>query len=270
VDVVPSRASIPFVLLACLCGCASPAARPAAKNPSATTPPAPTAAARETAEAPRVRTVVIDPGHDGGNASHPREINRLVDAVTLRKPCDTTGTETNSGYTESAFTLDVSRRLAALLRQAGLRVVLTRTTDTGWGPCITERAAVGNRNHADAAVSIHADGGPASGRGFHVIEPGLIPRYTDAIVAPSRRLGMDLRDAYRAGTGLPYSTYAGTNAINVRTDLGGLNLSTVPKVFIECGNMRNAADAALLTSPTFRARIAAALAAGLESFLAGR
>src|SRR5207245_6001827 len=52
------------------------------------------------------------------------EINRLVDAVTLRKPCDTTGTATDAGYSESAYNFDVAQRLAGLLRQAGARVVL--------------------------------------------------------------------------------------------------------------------------------------------------
>ena len=264
----PALLSLTVALLAIATSCATPARR-ASPSPTPTATPSPT---RSPSPAPVVitKTVVIDPGHNGGNEAHSREISRLVDAVTLHKPCDVVGASTNAGYPESAFTLDVSQRLATLLRQSGIRVVLTRTTDTGWGPCITERAAIGNRNHADAAVSIHADGGPASGRGFHVIEPGLIPGYTDAIIAPSRRLGLDLRDAYHAGTGLPYSTYVGTNAINVRTDLGGLNLSRVPKVFIECGNMRNTADAALLTSPVFRARIAAAIAAGVGAFLAGR
>ena len=40
-------------------------------------------------------------------------------------------------------------------------------------------------------------------------------------------------------TGHPYSDYLGEEGIDVRTDLGGLNLSTVPKVFLEVGNMRN-------------------------------
>src|SRR5581483_2579724 len=165
--------------------CASPvrhAAPTAAPTPSASPTPG-----ASPSPSPVPRTVVIDPGHNGGNASHTKEINRLVDAVTLRKPCDTTGTETNAGYTESAFTLDVSQRLAELLRHDGIRAVLTRTGNTGWGPCITERAAIGNRNHADAAISIHADGGPAPGHGFHVIEPGLIRGYTDAILRPSQR-----------------------------------------------------------------------------------
>jgi N-acetylmuramoyl-L-alanine amidase len=216
------------------------------------------------------KTVVIDPGHNGANAAHSKEINRLVDAVTLRKPCDTTGTATDSGYPESAYNFDVAQRLAGLLRRADARVVLTRTNDSGWGPCITDRAAIGNRARADVALSIHADGGPAGSRGFHVIEPALISGYTDAIVGPSKRLGIDLRDAYRGGTGMPFASYIASDGIDVRSDLGGLNWSKVPKVFVECGNMRNATDAARLTDPSFRARAATALAQGLDTYFSGR
>ncbi len=213
------------------------------------------------------KTVAVDPGHDGGNAAHVTEIDRLVDAGTLRKACDTAGTETADGYTESAHNLDVALRLARLLRAAGARVVLTRTTDTGWGPCITERAAIGNRAHADAAISIHADGGPASGRGFHVIYPPPIPRLTDDIAAASRRLALAVRAAFRAGTGEPYATYLGHDGLDVRSDLGGLNLSNVPKVFVETGNMKNAIDARRLESAAYRQREAVALARGIEAFL---
>lgn len=214
--------------------------------------------------------IAIDPGHNGGNAAHPEIINRLVDAITERKPCDTTGTETDAGYAEHAFSFDVAIRLTALLRKNGATVVLTRHTDTGVGPCITQRAAIGNRAHANAAISIHADGGPPGGTGFEVIEPGLVPGYTNKIIIPSRRLGLDIRDAYHAITREPYSDYLGRAGLGTRTDLGGLNLSTVPKVFIECANMRNSADAARLTSAVFRQRVAAALATGLITFLQGR
>jgi len=215
----------------------------------------------------RGRVVVIDPGHDGGNSTHTAQINRLVDIGNGVKACDTTGTETNAGYAESAFTFDVSTRLAALLRAAGATVVLTRHDDRGVGPCISERASIGNRVHAAAALSIHGDGAPAAGYGFHVIVPRSIGQNA-AIVAPSRQLGVRVRDAFRAGTGEPLSTYAGgTGALVARDDLGGLNLSTVPKVFIECGNMRNAADAARMTSPAWRQRAAVALAAGITRFL---
>src|SRR6266478_5592816 len=128
------------------------------------------------------KTIVVDPGHNGGNWSHPSEINRLVDAGGFQKACDTTGTSTNDGYSEASYNFDVATRLARILRAAGARVVLTRTNNTGWGPCINERAAIGNRAHADAAISIHADGGPAGGRGFHVIyKPGAAQSYKLAL-----------------------------------------------------------------------------------------
>ena len=68
---------------------------------------------------------------------------------------------------------------------------------------------------------------------------------------------------------MPTSTYIGKNGIDVRGDLGGLNRSTVPKVFIETGNMRNATDAALLSDPSFRQRAAEAIAAGLAAYFSG-
>jgi N-acetylmuramoyl-L-alanine amidase len=216
----------------------------------------------------RGKVILIDPGHNGGNGAHPSQINRQVYVGNGYKACDTTGTQTNAGYPEHTYTWDVAGRLAALLRAAGARVVLTRSSDTGVGPCITDRAAAGNTAHADLAISVHADGGPAGGLGFHVIEPGSIGSNA-AIVAPSRRLGTAIRDAFRSGTGEPYANYIAHSGIDVRTDLGGLNLSTVPKVFIECGNMRNATDAARLTSASWRQRAAQALANGMAAYLAG-
>jgi N-acetylmuramoyl-L-alanine amidase len=211
--------------------------------------------------------VTIDPGHNGANGSHPDEINRQVDIGNGTKACDTTGTQTDDGYRESAFTFDIARRAQALLEAMGVSVVLTRGDDEGVGPCIDERAGIGNRAASDAAISIHADGGPASGTGFHVIEPARIDGLTDAIFEPSARLGQTVHDAYAATTGLPDSSYAGSQGIDVRDDLGGLNRSTVPKVFIECANMRNAGEAALLHDPDFRQRIAAGIVDGLVTYL---
>lgn len=215
------------------------------------------------------RTIAIDPGHAGGNFSHTAEISRPVFIGTQTRACDTTGTATSDGYTEAAYNLDVALRLQRVLQAAGAHVIMTRTTNDGWGPCIDERAGIGNRANADAAISIHADGGPAGGRGFHVLMPGLVGGYTDDIYSASHRLGVDVRDAFLA-TGMPTSTYYATQGLAERTDLGGLNLSNVPKVFIETGNMRNATDAALLENADFRRREAEALAVGLGRFLAGR
>lgn len=215
------------------------------------------------------RVIVLDPGHNGGNGSHASEINQLVDIGNQQKVCDTTGTATNDGYAESAFTWDVTSRLVEILESQGATVVLTREGNAGWGPCITERAGIGNRAGADVALSIHADGGPPSGSGFHVLYPASIPGLTDDIAAESDRLAYAIRDAYQTETGRQPANYLGSGGLMKRSDLGGLNLSDVPKVFIETGNMRNASDAAFLTSPEGQQQIAEALATGLASYLNG-
>jgi N-acetylmuramoyl-L-alanine amidase len=217
------------------------------------------------------KTVVVDPGHNGQNYRHTAEINRPVNIGTKVIACDTTGTQTKDGYTESAFNLDVALKLATILRGAGATVVMTRTDNNGWGPCIDQRAAIGNQAHADAGISIHADGGPITGRGFHVIFPPRIPNLTDDIAVNSKRLALDVRATYSAATGMPYSTYVGAgDALSERSDLGGLNLSNVPKIFIETGNMQNPTDVALLESDAFRQNASAGIAAGLARYLAGQ
>ncbi|WP_455359421.1 N-acetylmuramoyl-L-alanine amidase [Streptomyces sp. SYSU K21746] len=219
------------------------------------------------------KVVVVDAGHNPGNFKHTREINQLVDIGTNKKECDTTGTSTNAGYTEAAFTLDVSRRLRALLEQQGVMVVFTQNDDRPFGPCIDERARVGNEAKADAVVSVHADGSAAGHRGFHVILPAPVKggsADTAPIVGPSRELGERIAGRFVRATGSAPSNYVGGGTgLDVRKDLGGLNLSTVPKVFVECGNMRDAKDAALLTSPEWRQKAAQGIADGIADYLAG-
>ncbi|WP_245928609.1 N-acetylmuramoyl-L-alanine amidase [Murinocardiopsis flavida] len=214
-------------------------------------------------------TVAIDPGHNGGNADAAEEIAEPVPAGPAEKECDTVGASTNDGYPEHRFTWDFAKKLGKRLEAEGVKVVYTRTDDKGVGPCIDERAEIGNRAEADAAISIHADGSSADGSGFHVIAPGRIDGHTEDIVKPSRTLAEDVRDQFHELSGQPYSDYLGEDGIDVRTDLGGLNLSTVPKVFLEVGNMRNAEDAAKLTDPEWRVRAADATAAGVIRYLVG-
>ncbi|MGW8553388.1 N-acetylmuramoyl-L-alanine amidase [Streptomyces tubercidicus] len=218
------------------------------------------------------KVVVLDPGHNPHNNEHGREIARQVDIGNARKECDTTGTATNDGYAEASFTLDLARRARTLLQKEGAKVVLTQDGDRPYGPCVDERAEIGNKAHADAALSLHADGSGAGNRGFHVILPARVtagPADTATIVGPSRQLGERLAGRFRTVTGSAVSNYIGDGTgLDKRSDLGGLNLSTVPKVFIECGNMRDAKDAAQLTDARWRQKAARGITEGITDFLA--
>ncbi|HET6356315.1 N-acetylmuramoyl-L-alanine amidase [Streptomyces sp.] len=219
------------------------------------------------------KVVVVDPGHNPGNFQHTSEINRLVDIGTNRKECDTTGTATADGYAEAEFTRDVSQRLRRLLEKQGATVQFTHDNNRAFGPCVDERARIGNKAKADAVISIHADGASVGDRGFHVILPALVKAGaadTTDIVGPSRELGTRIAGRFVRATGSAPSNYVGGGTgLDVRKDLGGLNLSTVPKVFIECGNMRDPKDAALLKDSAWRQLAAQGMADGIAGYLQG-
>ncbi|MEV6957523.1 N-acetylmuramoyl-L-alanine amidase [Streptomyces sp. NPDC051183] len=242
-------------------------------SPSPGSSPSPSTGAK--ADPLTGRTVVIDPGHNTGNFQHTDEIDQQVDIGTNRKECDTTGTTTNDGYMEAEFSLDVSRRVRTLLEGRGVKVLLTHEAGKAraWGPCIDERARIGNEARADAVVSVHADGVSAGNRGFHIILPAKVKgggADTAKIVGPSRQLGERIAGNFARTTGSSPANYLGSGTgLVVRDDLGGLNLSTRPKVFIECGNMRDAKDAAQLTSPEWRQKAAQGIADGIVGFLGG-
>ena len=216
------------------------------------------------------RTVVIDPGHQLGNHNFPRKINRLVPAGGFKKPCNTTGTATNGGYPEATFTWRVSRLLKERLQRLGATVRLTRHANRQdeWGPCVDVRGRDGNRLPADLKLSIHGDGSYTPGaRGFHVIAPTNRRPWTHDIYRSSRRLARDTRAALRS-MHLPVANYiAGGDGLDFRSDLGTLNLSDMPTVMVELGNMRNSRDAHRMTSKAGRATYARGLALAVRRFL---
>ena len=212
------------------------------------------------------KVVGIDPGHNGRNYTDPAYIDHLIWNGREQEACDTTGTETDGGYTEAQFNFNVASYLAADLRAEGAKVVLTRKTNHGVGPCVTRRAEILNRAHADVAIDIHADGGPAAGRGFAVLEP-VADGPNDHVIGASKAFGRVLLKRYHQITGMPMSTYDGSGGISYRDDLAGLNLTTVPKVLIECGNMRNSTDAARLVRRSFQRLAAGAFAKAITSYL---
>ena len=163
--------------------------------------------------------VVVDPGHQLGNARFPEQIAKPVPAGGFTKPCNTTGTATDAGYPEATFTWGVSQALQADLEALGATVVLTRTSNSmeKWGPCVDARGRVGNPRNghrgADLKISIHGDGSAATGaHGFHVIRAPRRPAPGPWLARPAVRSTPPASPAPptpRAATG---STSAATSA----------------------------------------------------------
>ena len=220
------------------------------------------------------KIIVLDAGHQLGNHNFPEEINRLVPAGGFDKPCNTTGTATNGGYPEATFAWQVTVRLKARLEKAGATVILTRTSnrEDRWGPCVDYRGRAGNTlrsgGHADLKISIHGDGSTSAGaHGFHVIYPPDRAPWTDDIHAASLRLATVTKDALLKKDFSVANYIAGGDGLDERADLATLNLSDVPTVMVESGNMRDSGDAAVMTSADGQTRYARALALAIRTYL---
>jgi N-acetylmuramoyl-L-alanine amidase len=219
---------------------------------------APTASA-----APNVAGMIVflDPGHQAPMDGLTRQVPNGRGGT---KDCQTSGTSTDDGFAEHTFTWDTTLRVRQLLNNLGVRTAMTRGNDTGPGPCVDERAAMANAVAPNAVVSIHADGGPVTGRGFHVLYSS--PPLNQAQAGPAVSLAQTMRGQLVA-SGLPAANYIGSNGLDARSDIAGLNLAQYPSILVECGNMKNPVDSALMKSPDGRQKYAEAIARGIVAYL---
>lgn len=206
--------------------------------------------------------VFLDPGHNGANdASMTRQVPTGRGGT---KDCQASGTASDDGFPEHTFTWDTVLLIRAQLTQLGVRTAMSRGNDDQVGPCVDERAAMANALQPNAVVSIHADGGPPTGRGFHVLYSSPPLNTTQAI--QSVQFARLMRDQL-AGAGIPPSTYIGTDGLNPRADIAGLNLAQYPSILVELGNMKNPVDSSLMESQDGRQKYADAVVRGVVAFL---
>lgn len=209
--------------------------------------------------------VFLDPGHNGANdASISRQVPTGRGGT---KDCQASGTTTNSGYPEHTFNWDTVLRIRASLTALGVRTAMSRGNDDALGPCVDERAAMANALRPDAIVSIHADGGPANGRGFHVLYSS--PPLNTVQAGPSVRFAQIMRDQLQ-GSGIPPANYIGSGGLNPRSDIAGLNHAQFPSILVELGNMKNPADSGLMESEAGRQKYADAVVRGIATWLANK
>ncbi|MEU1205584.1 N-acetylmuramoyl-L-alanine amidase [Nocardia sp. NPDC005825] len=217
------------------------------------------------------KTIFLDPGHQGPN--HSQDTNKQVsDGRGGTKACQTTGMATLHGIAEHTITWNVAQLVRTSLEGLGAHVVLSRPDDTGWGGCIDERAQAANASGADVAVSIHADSGPADGKGFHLIVPQLpVPdaKVNEVQSGAGLAASKAMRDTYLQ-SGYQAATYNGAvEGLQTRSDIAGPALTLVPDVFLEMGNGANAEDAQQLESPEGQLKHAVTITTGIASYLLG-
>ena len=182
------------------------------------------------------KTIVVDPGHGGGDTG-----------VTAEHDGNT--------VTEADLVFDLAARLEGRLSAAGMRVHLTRGPRPAAPVDDPERAALANSLHADLLISLHIDSHPGpQADGVAAFHFGAATGVTSTV--GERLAGLVQREIV-IRTGL---RNCGTHGKN--WDL--LRLTRMPAVRVEVGYLTSPTDRAKLIDPRFRDGVVDAIVAAVQ------
>jgi len=171
----------------------------------------------------RYPTIVIDAGHGGFDR----------------------GGIPGQRVAEKTMALDVAQRLAAILRRAGYRVVMTRNSDVF--VTLGQRVRIANSYRGAAFVCIHFNS--ATRAGANGIETYYYSTQSAALAADIHR-----------------QVVAGTTCDNRGIRRRGyyvLRRTSVPAVLVECGFLTNPTESRLALQSSYRERLAQRIANGI-------
>ena len=176
-------------------------------------------------------TVVIDPGHGGPDPG----------AVGI------------NGIKESKIVLDVSLKVANLLKSRGINVILTRNNEIDVD--LPPRALIANRKRADAFISIHANATINRRRDVNGIETYYF--YS----SEGKRLSENIhREVVKVSPGSPdRGVRKGRFFVIRRTNM--------PASLVEIGFVTGRIDSARLSTSEHRSNVSYAIARGIILFL---
>jgi len=200
------------------------------------------------------RLIVIDPGHGGSNLG----TKSVVD-----------------GSYEKEFSLDWARRLAAILETNGWKVLLTRTSDVDVS--LTNRVTFADLNKASLFLSLHFNAAPSptdheeAGIETFCVTPTGMPSTLkrdwedDAtLVFPNNRFDADnLRYAMQTQRSLLKISGAKDHGVRRARFMTVLRGQNCPAVLVEGGYLSNPREARRIADPSYRQKLAEAVAKAL-------
>jgi len=221
----------------------------------------------------KVRRVVIDPGHGGHDS----------------------GAVGKGGTLEKDVSLELSKKLAEILRADGLEVVLTRDDDRFVR--LEDRARIANEARGDLFISIHCNSAAShklrgietytlntssdrysirlaarenasSERGISDLQFILADLATKANTEESSRLASRVQKAMVGQLG---GKYSGIKDLGTKAALFYVLLGTrMPAILVETSFISQEEDEKRLASPEYQADMAKALSQGVQDFLENR
>jgi N-acetylmuramoyl-L-alanine amidase len=216
-----------------------------------------------------VRRVVLDAGHGGTDP----------------------GASSISNVSEKEITLDIEKRLGALLRKNGFEVIATRGDDRLIP--LRERARLANGSGSDIFVSIHVNSIPhPNNHGVETYYLGATndPKLTQLAAAENRTSGYALADlrklldrvyadvrrdeSHRLADAVQHQLFSGLRGVDPGLENWGVKrapfivlvATEMPAILAEVGCLSNEREAEMLRSGTYREQIAQALFHGINAY----
>jgi N-acetylmuramoyl-L-alanine amidase len=197
-----------------------------------------------------IATICLDPGHGGKDPGNMEKRNQ-----------------------EKKYTLLLAEEIAQILRQAGLKVILTRTNDRFVE--LPDRAAFANRNGADLFVSLHYNSSGSSfvnGMEVYCLSPaGTMSSNEGGGRSDTGSFPGNVQNeknmllAYQIQKSL-LNNLSGEDRGVKRARFEVLREVKMPAVLIEGGFMSNSAEAKRIYDSTHRKKMALALANGILAY----
>ena len=201
---------------------------------------------------------MLDPGHSSDVA--PGTVP-LGPGAKEQKAADSLGTRgVETGVYEYELNLTIAQKLQKDLESRGYKVLLTRTKNTGTYSCVA-RAAVANKNKADAFVRIHANAykDPARTGAMTICIKKTNP-YCPETYEKSQLLSAKILNTYFKVVGCRREHVWETDTMT------GNNWSQVPTTLIEMGYMTNPEEDKLMQTPEYQAKMVKGIADGIDAY----
>ena len=202
---------------------------------------------------PTLFTIVLDAGH--GGKDNGTQNSRL-------------------GVKEKSVALDITMRLATILKSNGYKVLFTRKTDKFVE--LSDRSDYANKSHANLFVSIHcnaASNTSVSGIETFAVTPQWMPSTASSKQTKSDRIKVPGNDADNWSQLLSYYIQRSMRAATGSPDRGVkrarfavLKSSKMPSTLIEVGFLSNSSECRKLATPSYRQKIAESIASGIMTY----
>lgn len=159
----------------------------------------------------------------------------------------------NGSKHESVAALAIAKKVGAALKEKGVSVKYTRSTDKYVS--LAERCRISNAFDADAFVSIHLNA--ATNKTATGIETWRYP-----VAGTTKKLADNVQSELVAAVGWK------DRGVKTTTTLYVLRKTASPAILIECGFLSNAAEAKKLFTEKYQDKLAAAIVKGVYKSLA--